>query len=244
MSPLRMLIRPVVGVWHACPGALLFAGDIDVTVRVEVPSPCGSSGGRPYLSACPIAAFAADTYNVAGCLGHLDGPDDEYCVALTAGGERVPICAGAGAFPHGRFPACHPPVLRYRCGCNEDGELGRHRVPAAFQGGTKPSAPMVRPRMVPGSVPRSGILGMAPFVFLRLQADFPRPETTTAEGGERRLRSMPGSFGRLLKRTIRRHGTKPEPPTGVGRERNGWFEAEQRWNDTFEINMVSWRDAK
>jgi hypothetical protein len=73
VSPLRMLIHPVFGLWHACRGALLFAGDIGLPDRMEVPSPCGACVGRPCLNACPVGAFAADAYDVAGCLACFAG---------------------------------------------------------------------------------------------------------------------------------------------------------------------------
>ncbi len=89
VSPLRMLIHPVFGLWHACRGALLFAGDIGLPDRVEVPSPCESCVGSPCLSMCPVGAFAADAYDAAGCLAHLDGPDGEDCVALGCRARRA-----------------------------------------------------------------------------------------------------------------------------------------------------------
>lgn len=89
VSPLRMLIHPVFGLWHACRSALLFAGDIGLPDKVEVASPCGSCVGRPCLSICPVGAFAAGAYDAVGCLAHLDGADGEDCVALGCRARRA-----------------------------------------------------------------------------------------------------------------------------------------------------------
>lgn len=88
-APLRMLIHPEFGLWHACRGALLFAGDIGLPDRVEAPSPCGSCGSRPCLSLCPVGAFAAGTYDAARCRAQLDRPDGEDCMALGCRARRA-----------------------------------------------------------------------------------------------------------------------------------------------------------
>jgi len=131
VSPLRMLIHPVFGLWHACRGALLFAGDIGLPDIMDGPSPCESCVGRPCLSMCPVGAFAADAYDAVRCLDHLDVTDGEDCVALGCRARRAcPVGSeyryepGQARFHMEAFRAYLPLVRRHSGGRDEDGEPG------------------------------------------------------------------------------------------------------------------------
>ena len=48
-SPVRLLIHPRYGLWHAYRAALLFAEPVDVPARADQAAPCESCAGRPCL---------------------------------------------------------------------------------------------------------------------------------------------------------------------------------------------------
>jgi hypothetical protein len=92
-SPLGVLIHPEYGLWHAYRAALLFAETIALPPASERPSPCLSCQGKPCLSACPVAAFGPQGYDVPACASHLSSPPGRDC--LEAG------CLARGACPVG-----------------------------------------------------------------------------------------------------------------------------------------------
>jgi hypothetical protein len=95
ISPIRMLIHPTFGLWHAWRGALLFAGEIAWPEPVRAPSPCDSCRDRPCLSACPVAAFATSGYDVPRCHAHLAAPAGEDCMELGCRARRAcPVGSG------------------------------------------------------------------------------------------------------------------------------------------------------
>ena len=71
ISPLGMNIHPVYGLWHAFRAALLFAVVFNLPNPSAGSSPCASCSDRPCLSACPVAAFDGEAYDVAACARHL-----------------------------------------------------------------------------------------------------------------------------------------------------------------------------
>lgn len=99
-SPLGLLIHPEFGLWHAYRAALMFTGPIDLPDRSETASPCADCAARPCLSACPVGAFDATGYDVAGCRTHVAGPHGTAC---HSGG-----CLARHACPIGRDYAYGP----------------------------------------------------------------------------------------------------------------------------------------
>ena len=89
VSPLRILIHPEYGLWHALRGALLFEQDIEPVGKTQPPSPCDACPRRPCLSVCPVAAFSVAGYNTSRCLSWLDGSDGEDCMALGCSARRA-----------------------------------------------------------------------------------------------------------------------------------------------------------
>lgn len=101
-SPLGILIHPEFGLWHAYRAALVFPRWIPdfEDAPGEPASPCESCIEKPCLSACPVAAFSPDAYNVETCAGHLSSARGRTC--LDNG------CAARNACPVGReyrYPA-------------------------------------------------------------------------------------------------------------------------------------------
>lgn len=88
-SPLGILIHPDYGLWHGYRGALAFAGRLPIQPRDNRPSPCETCADRPCLSACPVAAFAEDGYDVPACASHLRQPAGEDCMALGCRARRA-----------------------------------------------------------------------------------------------------------------------------------------------------------
>lgn len=113
-SPLGMLIHPEFGLWHGYRGAILFgqseASQTDPTgVSSLRPStavmraggdvaarhPCVTCRDKPCLSACPVAAFKNEGFDVAACRGHLR-TDEGVQGCMSAG------CRARDACPVGR----------------------------------------------------------------------------------------------------------------------------------------------
>ncbi|MGI9402854.1 MAG: hypothetical protein ACR2O0_16470 [Rhizobiaceae bacterium] len=94
MSPIGIAIHPDYGLWHAYRGALAFSERIEIPHIGHRPSPCISCADKPCLSACPVEAFQADTYNVPACISHLATSAGNDCMS---GG-----CLARHACPVGR----------------------------------------------------------------------------------------------------------------------------------------------
>ncbi len=89
-----MLIHPVYGLWHSYRGALGFAQALEVPPLEVLASPCDSCAKKPCLSACPVAAFTLDGYEVAACVAHLRAAEGAECMA---GGCRARRACPIGA---------------------------------------------------------------------------------------------------------------------------------------------------
>lgn len=79
-SPLRLLIHPDYGLWHAYRGALAFPEKFDLPAPDSRPSPCASCADKPCLGACPVEAFTGDGYDVPACVSHLATRTGADCV--------------------------------------------------------------------------------------------------------------------------------------------------------------------
>ena len=85
-SPLRLLIHPQWGLWHACRFALavptLHAQDAaSIAHSPALPADlCLSCDGKPCLSACPVQAFTPVGYDVAACAAHLHRDAGQDCM--------------------------------------------------------------------------------------------------------------------------------------------------------------------
>ncbi|MFT5447298.1 MAG: hypothetical protein ACI9DC_002473 [Gammaproteobacteria bacterium] len=106
ISPLRILIHPRHGLWHAYRAALFFDSAVtglptnqhDRSVAVEsqsggTSSPCSQCRARPCLTACPVNAFGEDGFDGDRCARHLNTPAGQEC--LNEG------CAARNACPQG-----------------------------------------------------------------------------------------------------------------------------------------------
>lgn len=88
-SPLGVLIHPDYGLWHAYRGALAFADRLDLPKRDDRPRPCDSCADKPCLSACPVAAFGSDGYDVPVCITHIAEPAGADCMDLGCRARRA-----------------------------------------------------------------------------------------------------------------------------------------------------------
>lgn len=104
-SPLGMLIHPRYGLWHAYRGALAFAEDLALPPLVNEEHPCESCADRPCLTACPVAAFRPDHYDVAACVDHIKDALGVDCMSGSCLARRA--CPIGRDFtytaPHARF---------------------------------------------------------------------------------------------------------------------------------------------
>lgn len=104
-SPLGMLIHPDHGLWHAYRGALAFAEVLALPPRDTRPRPCDSCADRPCLSACPVAAFTDQGYDVEACVDHIAASAGEDCLDLG--------CRARRACPVGREALYAPEQARF-----------------------------------------------------------------------------------------------------------------------------------
>lgn len=80
-SPLGLLIHPDFGLWHAFRGAIVF----DHPLRPDMPDtdvshPCDTCREKPCLSACPVNAVSASTFDFGSCRAHLKGDKAGTCM--------------------------------------------------------------------------------------------------------------------------------------------------------------------
>ncbi|MBM3525984.1 MAG: hypothetical protein FJX57_23800 [Alphaproteobacteria bacterium] len=94
VSPLRLLIHPVFGLWHAWRGALAFAISLALPATTAQASPCDACHERPCLSACPVDAFSPRGFAVDRCIDHVRGRKGTAC--------RESGCLARHACPIGR----------------------------------------------------------------------------------------------------------------------------------------------
>jgi len=78
VSPVGLLVHDAAGLMVSYRGALGFAERI--AAPAPPPNPCLTCTDRPCLSACPVDAFAGDSYDVAACKADLDR-DGNDCMA-------------------------------------------------------------------------------------------------------------------------------------------------------------------
>jgi hypothetical protein len=93
ISPLRILIHPQHGLWHAYRAALFLDCAVtglptdhhDRAVAVEsqsgdAGSPCAQCQARPCLTACPVNAFGEDGFDGERCAQHLRTAAGQECM--------------------------------------------------------------------------------------------------------------------------------------------------------------------
>lgn len=88
-SALGMLMHPEYGLWHAYRFAIALAGPVDGIDQPAAAAPaCERCPDRPCLSACPVAAFDGERYDVAACYRYLEShpgaPCRSACLARAA----------------------------------------------------------------------------------------------------------------------------------------------------------------
>ncbi len=93
-SPTGIMIHPEFGLWHVYRAAFVFAESTEPPPRDDAPSPCEACAGKPCLKVCPADAFKPDRFDVAACVGHVDGPLGAPC--------RERGCMARRACPVGR----------------------------------------------------------------------------------------------------------------------------------------------
>lgn len=99
VSPLRILIHPEYGLWHAMRGALLFGEPVDLPAKLQGDPPCKGCAGRPCMTACPVDAFSARGLDTARCAKHLASPEGRDCMLHGCLARRA--CHVGRAYQHG-----------------------------------------------------------------------------------------------------------------------------------------------
>lgn len=92
-SPLGMLIHPDYGLWHAYRGAIALPQRLPGALPRDAvegrPAPCETCLDKPCLTACPVAAFTAEGYDVTACAGHVAAPAGADCLDLGCRARRA-----------------------------------------------------------------------------------------------------------------------------------------------------------
>lgn len=89
-SPLKILIHPNYGLWHAYRGAIFCADKIKLPKREDCASPCVSCLDKPCLTTCPVGAITSNGYDVAACASHMKSDAGKEC--LTSGCKARHVC--------------------------------------------------------------------------------------------------------------------------------------------------------
>ena len=104
-SPLGLNIHPTYGLWHAYRAALLFPVSFDLPRPQAGSHPCRSCVEKPCLTACPVAAFDGQNYNVSACGTYVNTREGDVC--MTGG------CQARLACPVGRGFTYAAPQIRF-----------------------------------------------------------------------------------------------------------------------------------
>lgn len=103
VSPLGMLIHPEYGLWHAYRGAVALPEELALPPQEARPSPCEGCLDKPCLTACPVAAFTGEGYDVTACTTHLSAPAGADCLSLGCLARRA--CPVGRAFHYSPLQA-------------------------------------------------------------------------------------------------------------------------------------------
>lgn len=79
VSPIKLLIHPDYGLWHAYRGALGFADRLALDPIQPRGSPCATCGDRPCLAGCPVGAFDEQGYDATRCVNHVESMAGRDC---------------------------------------------------------------------------------------------------------------------------------------------------------------------
>lgn len=79
VSPIKLLIHPDFGLWHAYRGALAFADRLALDPVEPRESPCATCRDHPCLAGCPVGAFDEQGYDAARCINHVDSAAGQDC---------------------------------------------------------------------------------------------------------------------------------------------------------------------
>lgn len=89
VSPIKMLIHPTFGLWHAYRGALAFPQRLEIPERQAAENPCLTCASQPCLAACPVGAFSEQGYAVATCQDYLRSNSGRECMERGCAARRA-----------------------------------------------------------------------------------------------------------------------------------------------------------
>ncbi len=88
-SPIKPLIHPEYGLWHAYRGALLFAEKLPLPAVAVAENPCETCADRPCLTACPVGALAPQETDIPACAAHVRSDAGTDCRTLSCRARRA-----------------------------------------------------------------------------------------------------------------------------------------------------------
>ncbi|WP_422075310.1 ferredoxin [Tranquillimonas rosea] len=97
-SPVGLTVHAEQGLWLSYRGALGLYDE--VPVPEAMPCPCDTCADRPCLTACPVDALSAESYDVDRCQAHVTAPEGVAC--RTAGCRVRAACPVGDDIPNAR----------------------------------------------------------------------------------------------------------------------------------------------
>lgn len=94
VSPVGLLVHDAAGLMVSYRGALGF--DARIEAPPPPPNPCASCADKPCLTACPVDALGAGSYDVPACKADLDRPENDCMSRGCAVRRACPISRGHG----------------------------------------------------------------------------------------------------------------------------------------------------
>ncbi|MEM8775543.1 MAG: ferredoxin [Pseudomonadota bacterium] len=98
ISPVGLLVHDQAGLMISYRGALGFSHTIESTDFFGE-NPCDTCGDQPCVSACPVSALAAESYDVSSCKSSLEEPQSD-CLSMGCNVRRMcPVSQSYGRQP-------------------------------------------------------------------------------------------------------------------------------------------------
>ncbi|PIE15345.1 MAG: ferredoxin [Rhodobacterales bacterium] len=94
-SPVGLLVHDSAGLFLSYRGAIAVAETLDLPPHAA--NPCRNCADTPCVTACPVGALTADTYDVRRCKTYLETPPGQDCMTHGCGTRRAcPVSARCG----------------------------------------------------------------------------------------------------------------------------------------------------
>jgi hypothetical protein len=86
VAPVGLVVHDRMGLWASWRGAIALPV---APAETAVANPCGTCSAQPCRTACPVAALAAGSYDLAACHGFLDTIPGRACMDQGCAARRA-----------------------------------------------------------------------------------------------------------------------------------------------------------